>query len=111
MVGGLEVWTGRAGAVEFKWPATCLARRLILSRGPVGVRGVFPEDATVTNVTADCLHGTAADVNMENGFCKRGRTGGSHSSERVTDIKLFESIASARVAIGYGNGGTRPNRG
>jgi hypothetical protein len=48
------------GADEFKWPATCLARKLILSRGLVGFRGVFPGGATVTNVTAVCLHGTAA---------------------------------------------------
>jgi hypothetical protein len=77
----------------------------------VGVGGVFPGGATVTNVTADCLHGTVGGGRARDCFCKRGRTGKSRSSNRGTDMQLFESLVSARGAIGYGNVEIRSNRG
>ena len=53
-------------AVEWRWPASRRALELILSlRGLlVGLAGgeLCWEGATVTNVTADCLHGTAVAV-------------------------------------------------
>jgi hypothetical protein len=94
MLGGVaaEVCMGReaeAGAVEFKCPATCLARKLILSRGLVGFRGVFSVGATVTNVTADCLHGTGVGIATKE--CNWGATrptGKSRSSDRWPDMQL-----------------------
>lgn len=53
-------------AVEFRWPASRRALELILSlRGLlVGLAGgeLCWEGATVTNVTADCLHETAVAI-------------------------------------------------
>jgi hypothetical protein len=54
-------------AVELRWPASRRALELILSLGGllVGLAAggeLCWEGATVTNVTADCLHGTAVAV-------------------------------------------------
>jgi hypothetical protein len=70
-------------AVELRWPASRRALELILSlRGLlVGLAAggeLCWEGATVTNVTADCLHGTAVAV-------------GKGSFDRVIDLWAGQS--------------------
>jgi hypothetical protein len=89
--GGAEV---EAAAVEFKCPASCRALDLILSRGLVGLAGGGEVrcwlDATVTNVTADCLHGTGVGIGKrDDNWGATGLAVKSRSSDRWYGMQMI----------------------
>jgi hypothetical protein len=59
MVCSRDLFAGEGGEEE-KWPASCRARELILSRGlVVGLAGAGGECWVRATVTNSCLHGAA----------------------------------------------------